>query len=77
MNNIRRNKLSALATKLEEIAEEINNIKCEEEEAYDNLPDGIKDSDKGQEMNSNVNRLEEVYMDIMCGVAGTIHDIVS
>lgn len=77
MNNIRRNKLSALATKLEEIAEEINNIKCEEEEAYDNLPDGIKDSDKGQEMYSNVNRLEEVYMDIMCGVAGTIHDMVS
>ena len=40
----------------------------EEEEAYDNLPEGIQSSEKGEEMNENVSDMDN------CG--DTIQDVI-
>ena len=41
-----------------EILEE---VKAEEEESYENLPDNFRDGEKGEEMQNYIEMLEEAY----------------
>ena len=60
MNKERRSVLRALNERLGSIRDEIETVRDEEEEAYYNLPDGIRDGDRGYQMQDNVNDLQEV-----------------
>lgn len=60
MNKERRERLEEIHQRLLEIAGEIEEIAGEEEEAYDNLPAGIRDSERGQKMSDNVDNLYSV-----------------
>ena len=61
MNKSRRAKINKLLEELEYINSEIESIKCDEQDAYDNLPESIQGSDRGQQMEEYVDSLDEAW----------------
>ncbi len=59
MNKQRRNRLQKVIDKLEELKEEVSSICEEEQEAYDNMPEGFKDAERGQQIYENISTLED------------------
>lgn len=68
MNKTRRKWIESLVEKLYEIQSDVDSIADEENEAYENLPEGIQDSDRGNTMYENVDDLQ----DISNGIEDTI-----
>jgi hypothetical protein len=64
MNKDQRIKLENLVSKLQDIQEEVTNIKDEEQEKYDNLPEGLQASEKGEALESAIGNLEEAEANI-------------
>lgn len=60
MNKQRRSTLRAINERLSTIKDEIETVMDDEQEAYDNLPDGIRDGDRGEQMADNVSELQGV-----------------
>lgn len=60
MNKQRRSTLRAINDRLSTIKDEIEAVMDEEQDAYDNLPDGLRDGDKGDQMADNVSELQGV-----------------
>lgn len=48
MNKENRKKIEEFVTKLEDIKSGIEDMQAGEEDKYDNLPEGIQDSEKGE-----------------------------
>lgn len=61
MNNARRKAITAIIKKLEELADEIEFLKDEEQEALDNLPESLQSSERGEAMESAVYNLDEAW----------------
>ena len=61
MNNARRKKLSKLYDNLEGLREELEQIKDEEQEAYDNMPEGVQGSERGEIAYEAVDNLENAH----------------
>ena len=71
MNNIRRKKISKLICELEILSNNysrewisrcigiLDDIKNEEEEAFDNMPEGLQYSSRGMEAEAAIDNLEE------------------
>lgn len=59
MNKQRRKKLRDICERLDAIRDEVECVKDEEEAAYDNLPDGLRDGVQGTLMSENVDNLQE------------------
>ncbi|MEY8366569.1 hypothetical protein AALA22_13100 [Anaerovoracaceae bacterium 41-7] len=53
-----------LSSKLSQIGDEVEAVKDEEEEAFDNLPDQFQCGLKGVDMESAINELEELIENI-------------
>lgn len=64
MNKQRRKALEKIIGKLEELKEEIETIQEEEQEAYDNIPESLNDTDRANQMYENIDALEEVASNI-------------
>lgn len=64
MNKARRQKLQNIIDTLEEQRMQMNYVQYDEQEAYDNLPENIQDSDRGSDMNDNINDLESAVSDL-------------
>ena len=67
MNRIRRKSLRTilgqmdeLSTVLETVKEALQDVLNEEQEAYDNLPEGLQESDRGQQMQEYIDAREGV-----------------
>lgn len=48
-----------ICERLDSIRDEVEGVKDEEEAAYNNLPDGLRDGIKGELMAENVDNLQE------------------
>ena len=48
MNNIRRKALDKLVSRIQDIRDELESIKYEEEECYENIPEGLKESERAE-----------------------------
>ena len=59
MNKTRRKRLGEAFDKCAEILEILEEVKQEEEEAYENLPDSFRDGDRGEEMQNYIEMIEE------------------
>ena len=59
MNRTRRKRLGEAFDKCAEILEILEEVKQEEEEARENLPDSFRDGDRGEEMQSYIEMIEE------------------
>lgn len=67
MNKDQRKSLNKYAKQLERIVDELSDIysaveevKGEEEDKLDNLPDSLRESQKGQDIDEGIERLDEV-----------------
>lgn len=61
MNKNRRKKLEKAFDKVVEIKKIIEEVKSEEQEAIENLPDNFRYGERGEEMTNYIEMLDEVY----------------
>ena len=61
MNNNRRKRISDIIERLESLQGDIEELKNEEEEAYDNIPEGLKSSERGESCENAIFNLDEAY----------------
>ena len=73
MNAARRKELSKAIDLIEQAKEIISAVAEEEREAYDNLPEGLQESEMGEKMNEIADDLEYVDLD---EVVDTIREII-
>ena len=59
MNKNRRNAISDIYDKLTDIQSDLECIRDEEQEAFDNLPESIQYSERGEKMEEYISSLEE------------------
>ena len=58
MNNMNRKQLSDLISRIETIHEERDEIKDGEEEKFDNMPENLQDSEKGETLSEIIDFLD-------------------
>ncbi|EDH5631395.1 hypothetical protein CB172_13235 [Salmonella enterica subsp. enterica serovar Claibornei] len=58
MNNERRKRLAALSQQLSELKDEIQAVLDEEEEAFNNLPEGLQSGERGDSMQTDIASLD-------------------
>jgi hypothetical protein len=75
MNKARRKWLEDIYNRLEVLKDELENISAEEQDAYDNLPEGIQDSERGDAMEENVSDIDDAASSIE-EIMDTIQDII-
>lgn len=61
MNKDRRKRIQDIKDQLVDLQTEIEEIKDEEQEAYDNLPESLQDGEKGEKMTDAVDNLDLAY----------------
>ena len=61
VNRERRKRLTKAYELIEETKAILKEVKSEETEAYDNLPENFQNGDRGEEMQSCIEMLDEVY----------------
>ena len=64
MNNNRRARIQALIDKLEGIKEDIDFIKDEEQESYDNMPENFQAGERGDKAQEAIDNLDYAYSQI-------------
>lgn len=64
MNKDRRARIQALINKLEDIKEDIDFIKDEEQEYYDNMPENFQMGEKGDKAQEAIDNLDYAYSSI-------------
>ena len=74
MNKERRKRLEEIQTKINTLLCEIEEIRNEEESAYENLPESLQDSERGENMQEAIDTLQNVY-DELEQAASYIEDI--
>lgn len=73
MNKQRRGAIQSILDDLQVLRERIESARDEEQEAYDNLPDGWQQGDKGQKMDDAVSALESA-LDGVDEIAGYLNE---
>lgn len=64
MNKQRRKSLDTLYTRIESLKADLEDILSEEQEAYDNLPESLQDSERGETMYDAIDNLESAVADL-------------
>lgn len=59
MNNDRRKQINDIIDELANLRSKVEDLRNEEQEAFDNLPEGLKSSDRGQVSEQAASRLED------------------
>ncbi len=59
MNNSRRKSLAQIVNSLEVLKYQVEKLHEKEQEAYDNLPESLQTSDKGQNLEASAYNLEQ------------------
>ena len=72
MNSDRRKRIDAVIESINKIKDQLVDLRCEisdikdgEEEAMNNLPESMRDGDRGQAMQDTVDAIDEAYSAIM------------
>ncbi len=58
MNNERRKRLAALSQQLVELKDDVQAVLDEEEEAFNNLPEGLQSGERGDAMQTDIASLD-------------------
>lgn len=64
MNNQRRKELTKIVEEISSAADSLEILMCEEEEAYDAMPDSLKETEKCENMSENASDLSEAIDDL-------------
>lgn len=68
MNAKRRKEVESIMSCLEELIERIECVQSEEEEAYDNMPEGLQESERGEQMQEYISNLEDAASSVQDAV---------
>ncbi len=61
MNKEQRKKLDEMIQKVEDIASELETMADEEQDKLDNMPDGLRDGERGQAIEEAEGNLRDAY----------------
>ena len=61
MNVTRRKQLAKLVEQLESVMSDIDTIREQEQEAYDNMPESIQESERGDRMSEIIDSIQYAY----------------
>ncbi len=75
MNKARRKQLEKVVEVLTAQMEELETIKDEEQEAFDNLPEAIQCTERGETMEENVDELDSIITDLE-NVIDSINEVI-
>jgi len=64
MNEKRRKAIRAVYSVLEQAINDLETIRDEEQESYDNLPEGLQQSDRGMSAEQAVSELEDALSNL-------------
>lgn len=64
MNKERRKRIEDIVSQLRDLKDEIEEVKDEERDAFENLPFSIQESERGQQIEEYANDLESAYEEI-------------
>lgn len=64
MNANRRKRLEKVIGRLTELMDEIDAVREDEQEAYDNMPEGLQYSERGEQMSDNIDTLDMSCLDL-------------
>jgi predicted nucleic acid-binding Zn-ribbon protein len=64
MNNNRRKLLQSIINKLNDCCSELEMVKDEEQDAFDNLPEGFQVSERGEAMENAISEMENAISSI-------------
>lgn len=64
MNRKRRKRIMQLAEKLSEVRTSLESILKEEEDAFDNMPESLQESERGEQMQEYIETMEEAISNI-------------
>ena len=64
MNKKRRQQVSDISDKLEEIQVDIENVRSDEDYAYENLPETVRYSEKGEAMLDAIGNMEDALSSV-------------
>lgn len=70
MNNDRRKRLDAIFSTLETALNDLTTIKDEEQEAFDNMPESLQQSERGQASDEAINAMDEAGSSIESAMDG-------
>lgn len=76
MNKTRRKRLEEILTILQDSMTDLEYIKDEEQEAYDNLPESLQESEKGETMQEYADDIDSVISDLD-SVISDLEDIIN
>ena len=81
MNNTRRRRISELKTQidfannyLKEASKKLSSILSEEQDAYDNMPEGLQSSERGMNSENSIDIMEET-LDILDDAINNLNSI--
>lgn len=79
MNNVRRKRLDYANALIEQAQSIIQGVAEEELEAFNNMPEGLQESERGQQMEQNAQFLDEIvdaidscYCDVVAVIEGEV-----
>ena len=75
MNKARRKAIEEIIAQLDEQKEAIEAVQEEEQEAYDNLPESIQYTERGEAISENADDLEQAASDLD-DVISNLQDII-
>ena len=75
MNKARRQWIERIINELETQRDELTNVQEEEQEAFDNMPEGLQYSEKVEAISENASDLEDAASSID-DVMSTLQDII-
>lgn len=61
MNKARKQHIEAVINRIGELQAELEGIRDEEQNAYDNMPESIQESERGEKMCQNIDDLEYAF----------------
>ena len=61
MNKARRKRLGEALDKIDEVKDILGEVRDEEQDAYDNLPESFQNSERGEEMQNYIEMIDEAY----------------
>lgn len=70
MNAARRKRIEEVMSRLEYLKDEVSEILSEEQEAYENMPDGLKSSARGEAADNAIGSLEVASGNIEDAIGG-------
>jgi len=59
MNKTRRKQLSGIVDNLRDLMDELESVKNEEQEAFDNMPEGLQYSERGEVVGINIDSMDD------------------